>query len=42
MRKTDIPYLIEKWTEFHDESDDWTEKNLAYEVIEDLKDLARG
>jgi len=42
MRKTDIPFLIEKWTEIHDEAEDWETKNLSIEVIEDLRDLARG
>lgn len=40
--KLDIPTLIEKYTEIHDESDDWTEKNLSLEFITDLKDLLRG
>lgn len=38
----DIPALIEKWTEIHDESEDWTEKNLSLEIVDDLKDLLRG
>lgn len=28
--------LIDKWADVRDTSDDWTEKNLAGEVIEDL------
>lgn len=40
--KLDVPYLIEKYTEIHDESEDWTEKNLTLEFIDDLKDLLRG
>lgn len=40
--KIDIPTLVEKWTEFYDESEDWTEKNLSLEFLDDLKDLSRG
>jgi len=28
--------LIDKWSDVRDTSDDWVEKNLATEVIEDL------
>lgn len=38
----DPTYLIEKWTEIHDEAEDWETKNLSLEVIDDLKDLIRG
>lgn len=38
----DTDYLIEKWTEIHDEAEDWETKNLSLEVIEDLRDLTRG
>lgn len=38
----DIPALIEKYQDVIDSSDDWTEKNLAQEFIEDLKDLQHG
>lgn len=40
--KIDIPALIEKYQDVYDSSDDWTEKNLATEVLDDLKDLLRG
>lgn len=42
MTRIDIPYLVEKYTEIHDEAEDWETKNLSIEIIEDLKDLARG
>lgn len=37
-----VDALIEKWREIGDDSDDWTEKNLAGEIVDDLKDLLRG
>jgi hypothetical protein len=40
--KIDPEYLIEKYTEIHDEAEDWETKNLALEFIEDLRDLLRG
>lgn len=40
--KLDIPALIEKWSEIYDDSDDWTEKNLATEIVDDLKAVLRG
>jgi hypothetical protein len=38
----DFTWLIEKWQEVQDESDDWTEKNLAKEFVDDLKEIARA
>jgi hypothetical protein len=40
--RLDIPTLIEKYTEIHDEAEDWETKNLSLEVVDDLKDLLRG
>lgn len=37
-----IDELIEKYQDIIDTSDDWVEKNLSLEVIEDLKDLLHG
>lgn len=37
-----ISELIEKYEDVIECSDDWAEKNLAQEVIEDLKDILRG
>lgn len=37
-----IDELIEKYQDVLDSSDDWTEKNLAQEVIDDLRDLKHG
>lgn len=38
----DIQELIEKYQDVIDSSDDWVEKNLGQEVIEDLRDLLHG
>ena len=38
----EIEALVEKWRDVIDNSDDWTEKNLAEEFITDLRDLAHG
>lgn len=37
-----IEELIEKYQDVIDTSDDWVEKNLSLEVIEDLRDLLHG
>lgn len=34
--------LIEKYEDIQVSADDWVERNLAQEVIEDLKDLRHG
>lgn len=38
----DIPALIEKYEDVRDSADDWVERNLAQEFIEDLRDLLHG
>lgn len=39
---TSISELIEKYQDVIDTSDDWVEKNLSLEFIDDLKDLLHG
>ena len=33
--------LTDKWTEAKNTSDEWSEKNLATEFIEDLEDIKK-
>lgn len=37
-----IDELLEKYEDVRDSADDWVEKNLAQEIIDDLKDLLHG
>lgn len=37
-----IDELIEKYEDVRDSADDWVEKNLAGEILEDLRELRRG
>lgn len=34
--------LIDKWVDVAESADDWVEKNLAREIVDDLKGLKRG
>lgn len=34
--------LLDKWVDVAESADDWVEKNLAREIVDDLKGLKRG
>lgn len=33
--------LLEKYQDIHESADDWVEKNLSQEILEDLHELGR-
>lgn len=37
-----IDELLEKYEDVRDSADDWVEKNLAQEIIDDLRGLKHG
>lgn len=38
----DLAILVDKYQDWLDTADDWTEKNIVSEILDDLKALAHG